>query len=83
LHKLLRRDKIENMHGHLSYLDNCSFNRPHDDQSPLRSYLKPEAKPFIQGKILQKTFKIAWSYIRLAEIRNAKRYKALGEGDGI
>ena len=36
------------------YLDNCSFNRPYDDQSLLRNYLEAEAKVFIQLCILHK-----------------------------
>jgi hypothetical protein len=30
------------------YLDNCSFNRPYDDQSLLKNYLEAEAKTYIQ-----------------------------------
>jgi predicted nucleic acid-binding protein len=45
------------------YLDNCSFNRPYDDQSLLKNYLEAEAKIYIQKEILQKNFELAWSYI--------------------
>ena len=34
------------------YLDNCSFNRPFDDQSSMRIKLETEAKLFVQEKIL-------------------------------
>ena len=30
------------------YLDNCSFNRPYDDQSLLKNYLEAKAKTYIQ-----------------------------------
>jgi len=30
------------------YLDNCSFNRPYDDQSLLKNYIEAEAKTYIQ-----------------------------------
>jgi hypothetical protein len=50
------------------YLDNCSFNRPYDDQSLLRNYLESEAKVFIQKEILQNNFELAWSYIMDYEI---------------
>jgi len=45
------------------YLDNCSFNRPYDDQSLLKNYLESEAKIFIQKEILNETFELVWSYI--------------------
>ena len=35
------------------YLDNCSFNRPYDDQSLLKNYIETEAKTYIQREILQ------------------------------
>ena len=52
----------------LLYLDNCSFNRPYDDQSLLRNYLEAEAKLFIQNQILQENFDLAWSYVMDYEI---------------
>jgi len=45
------------------YLDNCSFNRPYDDQSFLTTYLESEAKLFIQNEILLGRFELVWSYI--------------------
>lgn len=45
------------------YLDNCSFNRPFDDQSQLRIQLEAEAKLFIQRKVLEGQLELAWSYI--------------------
>ncbi len=50
------------------YLDNCSFNRPYDDQTILKNYLEAEAKTFIQREILQETFELAWSYMMDYEI---------------
>jgi predicted nucleic acid-binding protein len=50
------------------YLDNCSFNRPYDDQSLLKNYLESEAKIYIQKEILQKNFELAWSYIMDYEV---------------
>ena len=50
------------------YLDNCSFNRPYDDQSLLKNYLEAEAKTYIQKEILQKNFELAWSYIMDYEV---------------
>ena len=45
------------------YLDNCCFNRPHDDQSQIRIRIESEAKLFIQAKILAGGIELAWSYI--------------------
>jgi predicted nucleic acid-binding protein len=50
------------------YLDNCSFNRPFDDQSVLKNYLEAEAKTFIQREILQEKYELAWSYIMDYEV---------------
>jgi predicted nucleic acid-binding protein len=45
------------------YLDNCSFNRPFDDQSQLKIRLETEAKLFIQNGILNEKYELVWSYI--------------------
>jgi predicted nucleic acid-binding protein len=50
------------------YLDNCSFNRPYDDQSLLKNRLESEAKIYIQREILSGTYELAWSYIMDYEI---------------
>jgi predicted nucleic acid-binding protein len=50
------------------YLDNCSFNRPYDDQSLLKNYLESEAKTYIQKEILNGTYELAWSYMMDYEI---------------
>lgn len=45
------------------YLDNCTFNRPFDDQSQIRVRLEAEAKLFIQDQIKNDEVKLVWSYI--------------------
>ena len=45
------------------YLDNCSFNRPFDDQSQVRIRLETEAKLYIQQKLREGRLELAWSYI--------------------
>jgi len=45
------------------YLDNCTFNRPFDDQNQLKIKLETEAKLYIQQGILTGTFELVWSYI--------------------
>jgi len=45
------------------YLDNCSFNRPFDDQSFMRIKLETEAKLFVQEKILSGKLQLIWSHI--------------------
>ncbi|MDR0641203.1 MAG: PIN domain protein [Treponema sp.] len=51
-----------------TYLDNCSFNRPYDDQTILRNYLEAEAKTYIQLQIINKNLELAWSYMMDYEI---------------
>ena len=45
------------------YLDNCTFNRPFDDQSRVRIRIESEAKLYIQEKIKEGKYKLVWSYI--------------------
>jgi len=45
------------------YLDNCSYNRPFDDQSQMRIRLETEAKLYIQSGIRVKRYSLAWSYM--------------------
>ena len=45
------------------YLDNCTFNRPFDDQGQIRIRLESEAKLYIQEKIKDGSLKLIWSYI--------------------
>jgi predicted nucleic acid-binding protein len=50
------------------YLDNCSFNRPYDDQTQIKILFETEAKLFIQQQILSKNYELAWSYVLDYEI---------------
>ena len=45
------------------YLDNCSYNRPYDDQSQMRIYLETQAKLHIQDMIRQEKIELVTSYI--------------------
>ncbi len=45
------------------YLDNCSFNRPFDDQTQPRIRLETEAKLCIQSSVQAGTLELAWSYV--------------------
>lgn len=45
------------------YLDNCSFNRPFDDQSQVRIKVETDAKLYIQSLIKKKKVYLIWSYI--------------------
>jgi len=46
----------------LIYLDNCTFNRPFDDQGQLRVRLEAEAKLGIQEGVLAGRYDLVWSY---------------------
>ena len=45
------------------YLDNCSLNRPFDDQSHIRIRIETEAKLYLQEKIKKLEIELIWSYI--------------------
>ena len=45
------------------YLDNCCYNRPFDDQTQMKIHLETQAKLYIQSKIREGAFDLAWSYI--------------------
>ena len=45
------------------YLDNCTFNRPFDDQNQLKIKLETEAKLFIQKGVINGNYELVWSYI--------------------
>jgi len=45
------------------YLDNCSFNRPFDEQIQLKIKLETEAKQFIQMRIISGIYELVWSYV--------------------
>lgn len=55
----------------LIYLDNCTFNRPFDDQTQIRIKIETEAKLFIQHAIRDGRTGLIWSYINESEnLRN-------------
>ena len=45
------------------YLDNCTYNRPMDNQSQMRIRLETEAKLYIQSGIREKRYSLVWSYM--------------------
>ena len=45
------------------YLDNCTFNRPFDDQKSVSVRFEAEAKLHIQDMITNGRFELVWSYI--------------------
>jgi len=45
------------------YLDNCTLNRPFDDQSQARIRLETEAKLCLQEQVRKREIELAWSYI--------------------
>ena len=49
------------------YLDNCTFNRPFDDQRQIRIYLEAQAKLHIQQLIIDKKIGFICSYMSLYE----------------
>ncbi|GHU78339.1 hypothetical protein FACS189462_2820 [Spirochaetia bacterium] len=53
------------------YLDNCSLNRPYDDQTQVKILFETEAKLFIQQQILSQNYELAWSYVLDYEIGNS------------
>ena len=77
----------------LIYLDNCSFNRPFDNQKQIRIRIETEAKIYIQENIVSGRFKLAWSYIleyensqnpfpeRKETIENWKKYAITDTGE--
>jgi predicted nucleic acid-binding protein len=49
------------------YLDNCSYNRPFDDQSQMRIFLEAQAKMHIQGLIIAGEIELVCSYMSVYE----------------
>ena len=45
------------------YLDNCSYNRPYDDQAQMRIHLETQAKLHIQDMIRRKQIELVTSYV--------------------
>lgn len=52
------------------YLDNCSYNRPYDDQKQMRIHLETEAKLHIQDMIKNGKLELVTSY--MLDYENAK-----------
>ena len=57
------------------YLDNCSYNRPFDNQSQIRIYLETQAKLFIQKLIHDGYLSLAISYVSRYENWNSPHEK--------
>jgi predicted nucleic acid-binding protein len=49
------------------YLDNCTYNRPFDDQTQIKIALETEAKRHIQRLIVEKGIDLVYSYINRLE----------------
>lgn len=45
------------------YLDNCTFNRPFDNQNDIRIRIETESKLHIQEQIKTGKLNLVWSYI--------------------
>ena len=45
------------------YLDNCTYNRPFDDQTQIKIALETEAKRYIQQLIIKKEIDLVYSYV--------------------
>lgn len=52
------------------YLDNCSYNRPYDDQSQMRIHLETQAKLHIQDIVREGKIELVTSYVLDFENRN-------------
>jgi predicted nucleic acid-binding protein len=49
------------------YLDNCSYNRPFDDQTRMKIRLETSAKLYIQSEIRNGAYELVWSFMNDAE----------------
>jgi len=49
------------------YLDNCTYNRPFDDQSQIRISLESQAKLYIQRLIINRELCLVYSYMSVYE----------------
>jgi len=49
------------------YLDNCTYNRPFDDQSQIRISLESQAKLYIQRLIINREISLVYSYMSVYE----------------
>ena len=57
------------------YLDNCSYNRPFDNQNQMRIYLETQAKLHIQKLIHDGSLSLAVSYVSRYENGNSPHLK--------
>ena len=58
------------------YLDNCTYNRPFDNQSQMRIYLETQAKLYIQKLIHDGSLSLAISYVSYYENGNSPNSKS-------
>ena len=49
------------------YFDNCTYNRPFDDQSQIKISLEADAKKHIQKLILRQKINLVYSYVNRLE----------------
>jgi hypothetical protein len=49
------------------YLDNCTYNRPFDDQGQIRISLEAQAKLYIQRLIISEELYLVYSYMSVYE----------------
>jgi hypothetical protein len=49
------------------YLDNCSYNRPFDDQTQMKIRMETSAKLHIQSEIRNGVYELAWSFMNDVE----------------
>jgi len=64
------------------YLDNCTYNRPFDDQTQIKLSLEADAKRYIQLLILEKSIDLVCSYVNRFENNKNPQYankKAINE----
>ena len=45
------------------YLDNCSYNRPFDDQTQMKIRLETSAKLYIQNETRNGVYELVWSFM--------------------
>jgi predicted nucleic acid-binding protein len=60
------------------YLDNCSYNRPYDDQSQIRIAIEAQSKLYIQRLITEEKLELVVSYVSRFE-NNANPYASKRE----
>jgi hypothetical protein len=55
--------ELKTMGNKSIYLDNCSYNRPFDDQRQLRISLETQAKLYIQSLVKNNRIDLIYSYV--------------------